>query len=317
MGNPVRSDVHVDQPLTNISLAAFNQPESFIAMQAFPRVPVMKESDKYFIFTKSHTFRVGTKLRAPGDPVALRDFALTTATYSAEEYATGMALPDRIIDNADSPLRPMEDAATILTHDMLMYIEQNWGAENMVASIWAGAADVTLTSTDQWSDFSGSDPITNIDTAKFAINGATGIPTNQLSVAMGSAVWNKLKRHPSMLGAFGGGFSGMKVLTRAQAAEILDVKEILVSEAVYNSYNEGGSTQTLSRIVGKNCLVFYRPATPSLMTAAAGYFFTKTLSEIYRYYLPRRKSEVVEISSIFDFKCTDTSAGAMILAAVA
>ena len=315
MPQPDRSDVHVDAPLTQISIASMNQPGSFIAQQVFPRIAVTKESDKYFIFTKSHIFRSEVEVRGPSSPVKHRGYALSTSNYSANEYATGILVADRIAQNSDAPLRPYEDATNIITHDMLMFIENNWAAEFMVTGTWT--TNTTLTGTDQWSDYANSDPIKNIDDAKFAINGATGIPTQELSVAMGSAVWNKMKRHPLLLAGFGGGMPGLKVLTKEIVANILEVKEILVSEAVWNTNVEGNSTQTLARIVGKNCLVFYRPAAPSLMTPSCGYFFSKSVSEIFRYRVDRRRSEAVEISSIFDFKATDVDAGYLYINAVA
>ena len=312
--NPTRSQVHVDAPLTNVSIAAMNTAEAFVAQKVFPRVPVTKESDKYFIYNKDFLFRSRTELRAPGAPVALRDYKVSNATYGAEEYAAGIMVPDRVAENSDSPLRPYEDATKILAHDMLMFIEDNWFDVAMVTSAWT--SESTLSGTDQWDDYTNSDPIGDIDTAKFTINGLTGIPTSQLSIAMGAAVWNKLKRHPQLLAVYGGGFQGMKVLTRQAVAEIFEVKEVLVSEGVWNTNNEGNSTQTLARIVGKQCLVFYKPASPSLMTPSGGYFFSKSVSEVSRYYVNRRKSEIVENCSIFDFKITMQDAGYLFLDAV-
>ena len=315
MPQPGLNDVHVDAILTNISVASMNQDDSFIATKVFPALPVTKESDKYFVFTKSHLFRSEVELRSPSAAVKHRGYDLSTDNYNCNEYATGILVPDRIAENSDMPLRPYEDATAIITHDMKMFTENNWAAEHMVAGTWT--TDNTLSGTDQWSDFTNSDPIGDIDTAKRTVNGLTGIPTSQLSLAIGALVWDKLKRHPDMLGAFGGGNPAMKVLTKQQAAEILEVKEILVSEAVWNTNKEGNATQTLSRIVGKNALVFYRPTAPSLMTPAAGYFFRKTSAEISRYRIQRRRSEAVEIMSNFDFKTTDVDAGYLFVNAVA
>lgn len=312
---PERQDVHVDRPLTELSIASMNSDASFIAQRVFPRVPVKKESDKYFIFTKSFMFRSEVEVRGATSPVRHRGYELSTGSYSANEYATGILVSDRVADNSDDPLRPSEDATRVISHDMMIFIENNWGAEHMVTGTWTN--NTTLSGTQQWSDYANSDPIGDVDTAKFTINGLTGVNTSDLSLAMGSAVWNKLKRHPALLNAFGGGFGGMKVLTKQQVAEILEVKEVLVSEAIYNTNVEGNATQTLSRVIGKNALVFYAPGAPALMTPSCGYFFAKTVSEIRRYRVERRRSEAVEISSILDFKATDADAGYLYINAVA
>lgn len=312
---PDITQVHIDQPLTNISIAAMNDANSFVAQKIFPRVQVAKESDKYFVFTKSHLFRSTVEVRGPASPVKKRGYAVSATNYQANEYATGILVPDRIRNNSDAPLRPLEDGTTIITHDMLMFIESNFANEFLVTGTWT--TNATLSGTDQWSDYANSDPIVNIDDAKETINGLTGIPTEALSLAMGSAVWKKLKRHPSILGAFGGGNAALKVATKEIVAEILGVKQILVSEAVTNANVEGNATQTLSRIVAKNCLVFYAPESPSLMTPSCGYFFSKTVSQIDRYRVNESRSEAVEINSLFDFKATDVDAGALIINAVA
>jgi hypothetical protein len=292
-----------------------NQPGGFVAEQVFPRVPVAKESDKYFVFTKSHLFRSTVEVRGPSAPIKHRGYALSTGSYQANEYATGILVADRIANNSDLPLRPYEDATQIITHDMMMFKENNFGAEFMVTGTWTN--NVTLSGTDQWSDYANSDPVADIDTAKYTVNGLTGIPENMLSLAMGNSVWLKLKRHPKLLAAFGGGNPALKVLTKEMVAEVLGVQSILVSEAVYNTNVEGNATQTLTRIIGKNCLVYYAPPSPSLMTPSCGYFFSKVQSEIVRYAVQRRRSQAVEISSLFDFKATDVDAGYLLINAVA
>lgn len=312
---PTLSEVHVDKPLTNISIAAMNMDDSFVAQKVFPRVNVKFESDKYYIYDKDFLFRSRTEKRAPGAPVKLRDYALSTATYTAEEYAIGMIVPDRVAANSDQPLRPYQDGAMILTHDMKMFMEDNFADLALVTGAWT--SEDTLTGDDQWSAYSTSSPIQDIDTAKETISGLIGVPEEDMTLVLGKQVWNKLKRHPALLSAYGGGYPGMKVLTKEQAAEILEVKQIIVSSSVWNTNNEGNATQTLSRIVGKLAWVGWIQPSPALMAPSAGYFFAKTVAENYRYYVQRRRSEIIELSSLFDFKITQQDAGYLFISAVA
>lgn len=46
---PTASDVHIDKPLTNISVAYIQNTNEFIADKVFPTVPVDKQTDKYFV----------------------------------------------------------------------------------------------------------------------------------------------------------------------------------------------------------------------------------------------------------------------------
>ena len=45
---PNASDVHIDSPLTNISIAYMQDQKEYIADKIFPVVPVDKQGDKYF-----------------------------------------------------------------------------------------------------------------------------------------------------------------------------------------------------------------------------------------------------------------------------
>ena len=96
------SDVHVNVPLTNFALQFRNR--AFVAEEVFPVVPVVKESDVYYTFSREELRDVDT-LRAAGARAKEVDWIPSTASYTAEEYALRHLLPDRIIANADSPVR--------------------------------------------------------------------------------------------------------------------------------------------------------------------------------------------------------------------
>ncbi len=46
---PTQTDVHVNQPLTNISVAFMQSDAGFVARKVFPVVPVAKQSDRYYV----------------------------------------------------------------------------------------------------------------------------------------------------------------------------------------------------------------------------------------------------------------------------
>ena len=63
MPQPTPSDVHVNQPLTNISVAFLQDQEEFISDRVFPNIPVPKNSDRYFQFPKGNWFRTEARER--------------------------------------------------------------------------------------------------------------------------------------------------------------------------------------------------------------------------------------------------------------
>jgi len=48
MPQPTARDVHVNAPLTNISIAFLQTQDSFVASRVFPSIPVTKQSDRYY-----------------------------------------------------------------------------------------------------------------------------------------------------------------------------------------------------------------------------------------------------------------------------
>ena len=57
MPNPTFSDVHVNRPLTNISVAWIQEESAFIADKVFPSVAVQKQSDRYFVYFREDWYR--------------------------------------------------------------------------------------------------------------------------------------------------------------------------------------------------------------------------------------------------------------------
>jgi len=111
MTNPTLSQVHVDAILTNSSVAYIQAADNFIANKVFPIVPVDKQSDLYFKYTKEDWFRDDARVRADGAEAVTSGYGLTTDSYYADVYAVKKAIGDQIMANFDSPLDPLRDAA--------------------------------------------------------------------------------------------------------------------------------------------------------------------------------------------------------------
>ena len=130
-------DVHVNAPLTNFALQFQNR--AFIADQVFPVIPVVKESDLYYTFSREELRDVDT-LRAAGALAKEVDWVPSTASYIAEEFAMRHLLPDRIVANADAPVRPrINTTAKLMKWIMLGYEKRvqviSQSGANVVASV--------------------------------------------------------------------------------------------------------------------------------------------------------------------------------------
>src|SRR5262252_5182979 len=111
MPNPNITQVHVDRPLTNMSVAYIQSEDAFVASKVFPMVPVDKKSDRYFVYTKDDWFRDDAQLRAPNSESAGGGYDLdNTPSYTCEVYAYHKDIDEQENANADIPLNMERDA---------------------------------------------------------------------------------------------------------------------------------------------------------------------------------------------------------------
>ena len=66
MPNPTARDIHVNAPLTNISIAFLQTADTFVASKVFPMVGVSKQSDRYYTYERGDFNRDEMEKRAPG-----------------------------------------------------------------------------------------------------------------------------------------------------------------------------------------------------------------------------------------------------------
>ena len=121
------SDVHVSVPLSNVSVAYRSTLQ--IADKVLPVIPVNKEADKYFTFGKENFMLVDT-LRGDGAPSKRARYTVSTGTYSVNYHALSDVVTDRMVENADAPLRPLINATNFLTD--LIGIRKEYEVSNML-----------------------------------------------------------------------------------------------------------------------------------------------------------------------------------------
>lgn len=266
MSQPTRSDVHQNVPLTNISIAYIQGSEDFISRRVFPVVPVSKQSDTYYTFTKNDFMRDEAKLRGPNTESAGSGFNLTTTTYSCKTYALHQDVPWQVQSNADAVLSLDRAAAEFVSHKLMIREDRIWATNYFAASIWGTTS--TLSGADQWSDLDDSDPIAKFGVARNTIKKNTGKRANKIVV--GWEVDEVLKRHPLVLERFK--YTSSDSISNQMLARLFEVDEYMVFGSVYAS-NVEGETAAQAFIGGKHALVLHVASSPSLMTPSAGYTF--------------------------------------------
>ncbi len=76
---PTKNQAHIDKALTNISVAYMQDESSFIADKVFPRIPVRKQSDVYFVYNKGDFFRDEARVRAGASESVGGDYGVEAA----------------------------------------------------------------------------------------------------------------------------------------------------------------------------------------------------------------------------------------------
>ena len=326
MAQPTITDVHVNQPLTNISIAYLQKASNFIASKVFPLVLVDKQSDLYWKYTKNDWFRDEAKLRGPGTESAGGGYNLDAdSSYYCYPYAYHKDIPDQIRNNADSALNLDRDATELITQRLMIRQERIWSTNFFAISKWAkdytgvAAGAVAGTSFLQWSDYASSDPVADIELARMYILGKTGFEPNKL--ILGAETFSKLKNHPDIVDRYK--YTNSNVITAEMLAKLFEVDEILVGKAIYAT-NAEGATEAYSFINGKGALLVYTAPAPSLLSPSGGYTCAwKGMSglgsaiKIGSFRMESLKSDRVEGEYAFDPKLIATDMGIYFATAVA
>lgn len=277
---PDGADLHVNTPLTNVSVAYFQNSDAYIADKIFPRVPVSKRSDLYWKYSKSDWRRTDAKKRAPGTESAGVGWNMDTDVYYCDVYAVHKDIDDQTRANADSNFKLDADATKFITGQLLLKRDLDWADTYFTTGVWdteyTGVAS-TPTSGQflQW-DLSSSDPLS--DETDFAIDFRQLVGFDMNFMVLGADVWKALKNHPAILDRVK--YTQRGVVTKDLVASFFDLPQLRVCYATVaagpqiNDAVSQDAAATYDFIVpSKGVLLGYAPDSPSLQTPSAGYTF--------------------------------------------
>jgi len=264
------SAVHIDQPLTNLTLAYVQEQSNFIADKVFPTVGVNRQSDKYYIYDRAGMNRGGErKPLAPRTEVKRIGMSVSSDSYYADVFGLGMDFDEQTLANEDAALEIRAAGAQTLINNMLIDREVDFANTFFAASVWGSES----TPSNLWSDYTNSTPIADVTTARRTMQlKSGGFKPNTMVV--GKEVRDILINHPDILARLNGGatVTNTALITNAKLAEIFEVENFYVMEAVQNSSAEG-IAESNAFIGGKHALLVHTPSSAGLMTPAAGLTF--------------------------------------------
>lgn len=296
--NLTPGSVHVNAPLSNYA-RGYGFP-NMVAERVLPVLPVQKEADVYYIFNKEE-LQEQDDLRADGDEANEMTWDVTSTAYLAEEYALRKIVTDRVIRNADAPIRPK--MTTVMKLKRALMIEQ----ERRIQALVQSASTITNTGspTAQWDATSGQDPEADVDAAKNSVRINSGMIPNAMLLAYDVAQSLKQWLRATAWTTYG------EYLSKGDLPPMLWGLETIVAGAVRNTAN-AAATESLADIWNDNVLIFHKDPTPDLMSPNLGWIIRAQDWTTIQYRQDSRKGEWQEVSVIEDEVVAYAAAGYLI-----
>jgi hypothetical protein len=291
---------------------------AFIAELLFPRVPVQKQSNKYYVFGREHLQNLENTLRAPGAAAERIKHTVSTAPYNAEDHALAAFLPDEERGNWEAGGDVEQVKTRVVSEKLMLDAEIRAAALATATGNYAAGYSTTLVGTAQWSDYGAtSDPFLDVETAKSQL-ALSGVQATHMFI--GDQVWRKLINHPDVIDRFKY-TTGGRIIGKAEMAAFFDIPNIIVASAVKRS-----AAAANSFIWGKNVIVANIQPTESMEDPSFGKTFVWTSApgtsegfqtEIGRVSPPSAKSDEIAVHWYYDQRITGNDTGYLIAAAVA
>lgn len=316
---PTVSDVHINTPLTNISVAYSQRQEAYNATTIFPIVPVSKKSDLFYRYDKGDFLRDEARVRAPATESAGGDYKMTTDSYNANVYAFHKDIDDQTRANADSMLTLDRSATEFVTNKLLIKLERDFISNYFGAGIWGTditgvAGTPSAGQVKQWND-AASTPAADVEAGKLAILAVTGRMPNVL--AMTVDVFSALRYNANIKDQFK--YTSADSIDKNMMANYFGVEKLVILSAIYTAGNEGAASPVTGFMKTKAAWLGYVAPTPTLLEPSAGYTFVWTGylgggaggMQMSKYRMPLKKADRIEGETAYAMKVIASECGYM------
>ena len=273
---PKMQDAHIDRALTNISVSYLQDASAFIADKVFPIVPVKRQSDVFYQYSKADFMRDEAQVRGAGTESAGGDYGVEAQDpYYCRKHAFHKDVTEEERVNYDEPLDADKDATDFVSQKMLIRREMQWATNFFKAGVWGreitGADDAAGENQAIKWGLATSNPIKDITDAGVKMASETGYKPNTL--VLSPYAFNALKNHEDILDRIK--YTQKGIVTEDLLATLFCVDKVLVAWAVVNSAAKG-SAAAVDFIMGKHALLCYSNPRPALRKPSAGYIFAWT-----------------------------------------
>lgn len=287
--------IHVNAPLTEVSVSFLQELDNFVADKACPLVQVKKESDLYYVYGREHFINSPGGLdRANGAVAKEVDLSYSTSSYQLMEISGRMLITDRDKDNADKELQLEIDATKMLTEKLLSEKESDLDALLATATFTNAMSVATAV---QWSlNTVTSDPSIVFNTAAAVVWNASGKKVN--SALIGFRSLNFLKVHTSVLDRIK--YTERGIVSEDLLSSLFDLDNLFVSRGVnqVRLENKNNAISPSAAAADTGALIYWLPKSPGLRQPATWYTFAKGGPVVKSYRDEERNGTWVEISQL-------------------
>lgn len=238
----------LDTVLTNIVWESYKEPD-LVGKFLFPYVNILRKDSKVVKFSDAN-FKILDSIRAPGAKFKAIEPSYSSETVSLFQDGLVAVIPyERVGEAAGIPnLDLLQMTVTKVLRYQYRKLEKEQ-AELATNTVNYNANNtVTLSGTDQFNDYTNSNPASVIEAAKEQIRRSIGVYPNTAVVS--ARAFSVLKQHPYYLNQFK--YTTSKTITSDMLRDAWELTNLAVGGAVFQS-----NTTTISDMWGSDIVLAY------------------------------------------------------------
>jgi len=294
----------VDVLLTNVSNGIF--PVGYIADKCLPQLTVKQKSGLIGAYGNNHLRLSDDLIGGRAEARRADPITRSSQTYLLESHALEGVVTQDDYSNVEQPYDAEADEVAGLTHLVLTNKERSFANTLFSTTVFSGR--VTTPGTKYGN--SASDPLADFKTAQNAIVDSVGMQPN--AVVMSQKVFNILKYHPQLADVLGFKYNQAGSMSVLDIANALNVEEVLIANAPYNSAKEGQS-DSMTQICAASILFYVKPKSAAKYQISLGYSMKLSGAEgreVYKYDMnnPPGSTGII-VQDVYQCKLVNASAG--------
>ena len=304
-----------DKLLTNVSLGLFQADMDYISESVLPTLKVAQNTGKIGSYGKSHLRILNSVMGGKGMAPRIHTSALSSSSYLIESHGLEDVITKDDYRNFEAPFDAESDSVKFLMS--LIWLGKEKALADSLMSTSVITNYTTLSGTNQFSDYNNSSPLDKFKTARTTVRANSGKVPN--SVVMDWKVFETLRYHPEILENLGFTKQRAGQMSASEMASAMDVQNLFVGKAVYNSSVEGQS-DSLAAIWGTGILFYYAPSAPTLRDQSLGFLIESTSGarKVYKYSVNNPpEANAIIVQNDYDQLVTDVNCAYLIDAAIA